>query len=75
MIGAPPYCRPECSIDQDCPSHLACGQNNKCLDPCEGSCGLNAKCIVHNHYPECQCYEGFEGDPFSGCILKRKYIY
>ncbi|CAB0029718.1 unnamed protein product, partial [Trichogramma brassicae] len=70
MIGAPPNCRPECLIDQDCPSYLACGQNNKCSNPCIGSCGLNAQCSVHNHRPECQCYDGYEGDPFSGCIQK-----
>ena len=68
MIGAPPNCRPECLIDQDCPSNLACGQNNKCSDPCVGTCGLNSRCFVHNHRPECQCYEDYEGDPFSGCI-------
>ena len=70
MIGAPPNCRPECLIDQDCPSYLACSQSNKCSDPCVGSCGVNAKCSVHNHRPECQCYEGYEGDPFSGCIQR-----
>lgn len=71
MIGAPPNCRPECYIDQDCPSYLAC-QNYKCTDPCSGSCGLYAQCTVQNHQIECQCEEGYEGDPYSGCILRRK---
>lgn len=66
MYGAPPNCRPECVIDQDCTSSLACIQK-KCLDPCVGSCGFNTDCKVQNHRPMCQCYEGYEGDPFSGC--------
>lgn len=66
MYGAPPNCRPECVINQDCPSHLAC-LNNKCKDPCVGSCGFNAQCTVKNHNPTCTCITGFEGDPFSGC--------
>lgn len=66
MFGAPPNCRPECVINQDCPSHLAC-VNNKCRDPCAGSCGINAQCTVQNHRPLCSCIPGFEGDPFSGC--------
>lgn len=66
MFGAPPNCRPECLIHQDCPNYLACVQK-KCVDPCVGSCGFNTNCTVHNHRPMCQCYEGYEGDPFSGC--------
>lgn len=66
MFGAPPYCRPECLINQDCPNYLACLQNS-CVNPCVGSCGINANCIVRNHRPICQCQEGFEGDPFSAC--------
>lgn len=66
MFGAPPNCRPECLIHQDCPNSLACVQK-KCLDPCAGSCGLNTNCTVQNHRPMCLCHEGYEGDPFSGC--------
>lgn len=66
MLGAPPNCRPECVINQDCPPHLAC-TNNKCKSPCLGSCGYNAECTVHNHSPKCVCLRGFEGDPFAGC--------
>lgn len=66
MLGAPPYCRPECVINQDCPSHLAC-VGNKCNSPCIGSCGYNSECSVHNHNPACICIHGFEGDPFRGC--------
>lgn len=66
MFGAPPYCRPECLIDQDCPNYLACIRN-ACVNPCEGSCGINANCIVKNHRSICQCQEGYKGDPFSAC--------
>lgn len=66
MLGAPPNCRPECIIHADCPTKLACVQN-KCRDPCAGSCGFNAQCTVVNHQPVCACNKGFQGDPFSGC--------
>lgn len=66
MLGAPPNCRPECLIHQDCPNHLACVRS-KCRDPCVGSCGFNAQCTTHNHQPVCSCLAGYEGDPFSGC--------
>lgn len=65
-IGAPPACRPECTINSDCPSNLAC-INKKCKDPCPGSCGLNAQCIVQNHTPICSCFENYAGDAFTEC--------
>lgn len=65
-IGTPPNCRPECSINPECPSNLAC-INQKCRDPCPGSCGLNARCNVINHSPVCSCDTGFIGDPFTSC--------
>lgn len=60
MLGAPPNCRPECVIHEDCPSNRAC-QNQKCVDPCIGSCGWSARCTVQNHKPICSCIEGYEG--------------
>lgn len=68
MLGTPPYCRPECLIHADCPTKLAC-LNNKCRDPCVGSCGFNAQCTVINHQPVCSCLSGYQGDPFSSCSL------
>lgn len=65
-IGRPPNCRPECTTNTDCPGNLAC-QNEKCKDPCPGSCGLQATCIVVAHSPHCSCMPGYTGDPFSGC--------
>lgn len=63
-----PYtlCRPECSLNSDCPSNKAC-KNMKCYDPCPGSCGFNAICEVINHIPTCACKKGYYGQPFQGC--------
>lgn len=72
FIGSPPGCRPECLINADCPSNLAC-INQKCKDPCPGSCGLNAKCIVKNHMPICSCIQNYMGDAFTECKLKGKF--
>lgn len=67
--GSPPSCRPECVVSTDCPQNEACS-NQKCIDPCPGSCGLRAQCAVVGHSPICSCPAGFEGDPFVRCIPK-----
>ena len=63
-----PYveCKPECTINQECPSNLAC-ISQKCKDPCPGVCGSFATCSVRNHNPNCVCEPGFAGDPFTAC--------
>lgn len=66
-IGHPPNCRPECVINPDCPSNHACIRN-KCVDPCPGSCGLNAECIVLSNTVSCMCKEKFTGNPFLQCV-------
>lgn len=65
-VGSPPNCRPECTINSECPSNQACIRE-KCRDPCPGSCGFNARCSVINHTPICVCPEGYVGDPFTSC--------
>lgn len=65
-LGSPPYCRPECINNSDCPLSEAC-LNNKCTDPCPGVCGLNALCHVNNHSPYCQCQPSYTGNPFLTC--------
>lgn len=65
-LGAPPSCRPQCVISEDCPLALACLSGN-CVNPCAGSCGFNARCVVQNHQPICSCDFGYSGDPFAGC--------
>lgn len=67
--GTPPNCRPECSINSECPSNKAC-INEKCRDPCPGSCGISALCNVVYHTPACTCPEGYTGDPFTNCYPK-----
>lgn len=66
--GSPPNCRPECVSNGECDNHLAC-VNQKCSDPCVGSCGPNAECRVVSHSPMCICQQGYTGDPFSYCNL------
>lgn len=66
-IGSPPACRPECTINSECPASLAC-LRQKCEDPCPGSCGIDANCHVLNHVAVCVCNEGYTGDPFTRCL-------
>jgi hypothetical protein len=70
--GAPPSCRPECTINPDCPQNRACS-NQKCIDPCQGACGINALCQVFNHNPICTCPPGQSGNPFVRC--QQEIIY
>lgn len=69
--GSPPNCRPECISNTECSSQLAC-INQKCKNPCIGSCGSGADCHVISHTPMCTCLSGYTGDPFSQCIFKER---
>lgn len=66
-IGQPPNCKPECVISSECPANTAC-INQRCRDPCPGTCGQNSKCLVTNHSPICSCMQGYTGDPFQQCV-------
>lgn len=68
-IGAPPNCRAECMSSSECPQDKAC-YNERCKDPCPGTCGQNANCRVINHNPICTCLSGFTGDPFVQCVYE-----
>lgn len=71
-IGLPPNCRPECVLSTECSTEQAC-INQRCQDPCPGTCGINAECRVRNHSPLCQCRRGFTGDAFTRCyVMPRK---
>ena len=59
-------CKPECVLNTECPTTQAC-INQKCRDPCPGTCGLNAECRVAIHRAVCTCLNGYEGDPFRRC--------
>lgn len=63
-----PYveCRPECLMNSDCSRDKSC-INNKCRNPCPGTCGINAECIVNNHIPTCNCLQQYTGDPLRAC--------
>lgn len=63
-----PYegCRPECILNSDCTSNLACIKT-KCQNPCLGTCGQNTICNVINHLPTCICILGYTGNPFQYC--------
>ena len=64
LILAP---KPECTIDPECPTQLAC-INEKCKNPCYShTCGRNAECTVKNHRPICVCLAGFVGNPQTIC--------
>lgn len=67
-----PYegCRPECTINSDCPANLACIRS-KCQNPCLGLCpGRNSYCQVVSHLPICSCLPGTTGDPFVSCAYQ-----
>ena len=68
FIGDPPHCRPECVVSSECSPTQAC-VNQKCVDPCRGACGINARCEVFNHSPICSCNPGETGDPFKSCQI------
>lgn len=51
----------------ECPLIQACN-NQKCIDPCPGTCGIGAICHVVNHNPVCSCPDRFTGDPFVRCL-------
>lgn len=70
FVGSPPSCRPECMVSSDCAQDKAC-VNQKCIDPCPGTCGVNARCQVVNHNPICSCPPGMSGDPFVRCVQQQ----
>lgn len=74
-----PYegCRPECIVNSDCSTNLACIQN-KCKNPCNNICGRNAVCSVINHAPTCACLPGLTGSPYQNCyeeILRKLILF
>lgn len=70
-FGSPPNCRAECTVNSDCSSNTAC-INQRCRDPCPGSCGLQTECQVFQHSAICSCREGYTGNPFQSCYIKEQ---
>lgn len=54
-------------MSNECPQDKNC-QNQKCVDPCPGTCGIGARCQTLNHNPICSCPPKTTGDPFIRCI-------
>lgn len=71
FIGSPPTCRPECITSSECPLNEACS-NQKCVDPCPGTCGIDSLCHIINHNPVCTCSNKYTGDPFVRCHPQRE---
>ena len=71
FMGSPPACRPECVVSSECGQNEACS-NQRCRNPCPGTCGVGARCEVVNHNPICSCPARFTGDPFVRCQPIRK---
>lgn len=67
FVGDPPFCRPECVLDDECESNLIC-HHDKCIDPCSNVCGINALCQTKNHKVICTCPKKMIGDPFDICV-------
>lgn len=59
--------------NSECPIDKAC-LNQKCVDPCPNTCGIEAQCNVKNHSPVCACRRGYTGDPFTQCTRIRKFF-
>ena len=63
IIIVPSTPEPECRVDQDCPSKLAC-IDERCQNPCQinNPCTGNQRCVVSDTLPTrtvaCVCPEG-----------------
>ena len=75
-VPEPDIAEPECRVDSDCPSRLAC-LNEHCQNPCTtlSPCGVNAECTVQNTLPQrtmiCMCLPGYVGDANTLCSLRK----
>ena len=72
FVGNPQIkCTPiGCQSDPECEDRETCVEGN-CINPCliEDPCGNNAECYPQSHQANCRCREGYEGDPFVGCVV------
>lgn len=64
-----PYvsCRPECTTHSECPSDKPACLYQKCMNPCDGVCGINADCNLRGITPVCSCPKHMTGNPFVSC--------
>jgi len=64
--GIPSSCKPECIVNAECLSHLAC-VNQKCADSYPNTYGLKTQCITKNHNTICTCPCWFHRRSFHFC--------
>lgn len=62
-------CHPECTTHSDCPRNKPACLYQKCMNPCEGACGVNADCNLRDITPVCSCPRHMTGNPFVSCRL------
>ncbi|XP_043283202.1 neurogenic locus notch homolog protein 3 [Venturia canescens] len=64
-----PYtrCHPECTHHSECSGSKPACLYQKCVNPCEGACGINANCELRDITPVCSCPRHMTGDPFISC--------
>ena len=59
--------KPECYVDDDCPTSDICNKGS-CVDACRLShCGSNAICEAGFHSAKCVCLPGYTGDARTAC--------
>lgn len=58
--------------DTDCPPEASC-VGGRCINPCDGACGLNSLCKVVSRKPICVCPEGYENIK-GGNACKKKLL-
>ncbi|KAK0179436.1 hypothetical protein PV327_005188 [Microctonus hyperodae] len=56
----------KCESDKDCSKIHQC-IGSECLNPCPGSCGIEALCYVTNQTISCECPRCYVGDPHKKC--------
>lgn len=66
-----PYvsCRPECTAHSECSAAKPACLYQKCVNPCDGVCGVNADCNLRDITPVCSCPRHMTGNPFVSCRL------
>lgn len=58
-----------CQSNDECSNTEVC-QRGVCIDACRlERCGINAQCRSRDHYAECTCARGYEGNPHVECQL------
>lgn len=79
-VTVPVLASPQCTMDADCPSKLACFSGN-CRNPCIETkpCASHATCMVVDSLPlrtmVCQCDTGYVGDADVACKLGNLFNY